>query len=417
MIMTAYVGPRFTALCALTAAMVWVGGCSSQGDMGPPQGGMGPPPQQQAEVGVVTLQAHSIALQSELPGRTTASLVADVRPQVSGILKARLFEEGAVVKAGQVLYRIDAAAYQASYDQAKADVANAEATVAAAKLKDERYGELLQIQGVSKQDADDAHATYQQGLATVALKKAALESARINLDYTRIRAPITGKIGKSNVTAGALVTANQDTALATIRALDPIYVDLTQSSAQLLRLRQLLGTRGTTPGDRRVRLKLEDGSQYAQVGTLQFQEVAVDQATGSVTLRAQFPNPHGLLLPGMYVRAVLDEAVQPAALLVPQQGISRDPNGEAFALVIGSGNRVERRAVVTERAVGNQWLISSGLKTGDQLIVEGLSKVHAGDAVRVVSVAADGSPADVRAAEADNTNSSLSAPDRGGQRF
>jgi len=370
-----------------------------------------------AEVGVVTLQARSIALQSELPGRTTASSMADVRPQVSGILKARLFEEGALVKAGQVLYQIDAAAYEAAYDQANADLANAEASVAAARFKDQRYGELLQIQGVSKQDADDAHAAYEQSLATVALKKAALTSARLNLAYTRIRAPIAGKVGKSNVTAGALVTANQDTALATIRALDPIYVDLTQSSAQLLRLRELLGTQGTTPGNRRVSLKLEDGSQYAQAGILQFQEVAVDQATGSVTLRARFPNPQGLLLPGMYVRAVIEDAVQPAALLAPQQGIGRDPTGDAFALVIGPGNRVERRTVVTERAVGNQWLITSGLKAGDQLIVEGLGKVHAGDAVRVVALAADGAPSDVRAAEAANVNSSLSAADRDGRRI
>lgn len=335
---------------------------------------------------MISLQAQQVDLRSELPGRTVAFLTSDVRPQVSGIVKERLFQEGADVTAGQVLYRIDPSSYQATYDQAKADLGNAQAAVASSKLKDERYTELLQIQGVSKQDADEAHATYLQAMATVALKKAALESARINLGYTQVRAPISGRIGKSSVTAGALVTANQDTALATIRALDPVYVDLTQSSAQLLQLRKLLGTQGIKSGSRRVRLELEDGTEYSETGTLQFQEVAVDQATGSVTLRAQFPNPHGVLLPGMYVRAVLDEAVNSAALLAPQQSITRDPKGNAIAWVVGKRNQVEQRSVVTARAVGNNWLVTSGLNAGDQLIIEGLNKIRAGDTVHPIAL-------------------------------
>jgi membrane fusion protein (multidrug efflux system) len=334
---------------------------------------------------VVELQPKQVAMQSELSGRTVAFLVSDVRPQVSGIVKKRLFEEGAGVTAGQVLYQIDPASYQAAYDQAKADLANAQATVTSSRLKDERYAELIRIQGVSKQETDDAHAIFLQAAAGVQLKSAALESARINLGYTQVRAPISGRIGKSSVTAGALVTANQDSALATIRALDPIYVDLTQSSTQLLQLRKLLGTDGMSSGSRTVHLELEDGTQYTETGKLKFQEVAVDQATGSVTLRAQFPNPRGVLLPGMYVHAVVDEALNSTALLAPQQSISRDSKGNAVALIVGKEDQVEERAVVTARAVGNDWLVLSGLKPGDRLIVEGLNKVHPGDKVRAVA--------------------------------
>jgi membrane fusion protein, multidrug efflux system len=338
------------------------------------------------EVGVTTLQPGSVALQSELPGRTVAFKMSDVRPQASGIIKERRFEEGSTVAAGQVLYLIDPSSYQAAYDQAKADLTNAEAVEASSKLKDERYEQLMEMQGVSQQEADDARATHLQALASIALKKAALESARINLGYTQIRAPISGRIGKSTVTVGALVTANQDTALATIRALDPIYVDLTQSSTQVLQLRRLLGTEGMQSGSRKVSLKLEDGSEYGEYGTLKFQEVAVDQATGSVTLRAQFPNPRGELLPGMYVRAVLDEAVNSSALLAPQLSISRDARGNPVAMVVGKDDRVEQREVVIARSVGNNYLISSGLKSGDRLIVEGLNKIHVEDKIRPVAV-------------------------------
>jgi membrane fusion protein (multidrug efflux system) len=365
------------AWVSLFASLIALSSCT--------QGKSQPPAPPRAEVSVITLRPQQVALESELPGRTVAFLTSDVRPQVSGIVKQRLFTEGADVKAGQVLYQIDPASYQASYQQAKADLANAQATVVSSKLKDERYAELLKIQGVSKQDADDAHAAYLQASAGVELKKAALESARINLGYTQVRAPVSGQIGKSSVTAGALVTANQETALATIRALDPIYVDVTQSSVQLLQLRKLLGKDGMQSGGKKVRLKLEDGSEYSESGTLKFQEVAVDEATGSVTLRAQFPNPHGLLLPGMYVRAVFDEAINSAALLAPQQSIARDPKGNAVAMVVGRNNQVEQRAVVAARAVGNNWLVTSGLNPGDQLIVEGLNKVRAGDTVSAVA--------------------------------
>jgi membrane fusion protein (multidrug efflux system) len=359
-----------------------------------------PAPQRpNVEVGIVTLQAQAVALKSELSGRTTASLMSDVRPQVSGIVKARRFEEGAQVTAGQVLYEIDPSSYRSAYNETKADVANAEATVIAARAKDTRYADLLKLDGVSQQDADDAAAAHQQAVAMVALKKAALETARINLGYTQVRAPISGRIGKSTVTPGALVTANQETALATIRALDPIYVDLTQSSAQLLRLRKLLGSEGVQSGSANVRLKLEDGSDYGTLGTLQFREVMVDEATGSVTLRAQFPNPDGVLLPGMYVRAVLDDAVNTQAILAPQQGVTRDARGNAVAMVVGKDQKVEQRTVVAERAIGDHWLITNGLQAGDQLIVEGLNKVRAGDTVRAVAVNSSGTDSDTRAAQ------------------
>jgi membrane fusion protein (multidrug efflux system) len=359
------------------------------------------------EVGVVTLKAQSVALKAEVPGRTAASLVSDVRPQVSGIVKARRFDEGAQVKAGDVLYEIDPSSYQAAYNEAKADLENAEAAVGAAKAKNERYTELLKMDAVSKQDVDDAKAAYRQTVATVALKQAALETARINLGYTKVRAPISGRIGKSGVTPGALVTANQDTALATIRALDPMYVDLTQSSAQLLRLRKMLGTDGMQAGSTSVRLKLEDGSDYTVMGKLQFHEVSVDESTGSVTLRAEFPNPNGVLLPGMYVRAVLDEAVNTAAILVPQQGVARDPKGNASVMVVGKDNRIEQRAVVADRTIGDRWLISEGLSAGDQLVIEGLNKVRVGDTVRPITLTTDGTEADVRAASNIATPGSL----------
>ena len=340
-----------------------------------------------ASVGVVTLHVQSVALQNELSGRVTASLKSDVRPQVTGIVKARRFVEGSVVKAGQVLYVIDPATYQAAYAQARATLLSSQSAVSAAKLKSERYSALLKVQGVSKQDADDANTAYQQALALVAQNRASAESARIALDYTQVRAPISGRIGTSSVTPGALVTTSQTDAMATIRALDPIYVDLTQSSVALLRLRKALSAGGVSAGSAAVRLKLEDGSDYPRAGTLQFAEVAVDEATGSVTLRASFPNPDGTLLPGMYVRAVLDQAVAPNAILAPQRGITRDPQGNATALVVTSANKLEQRTVTTERVIGDRWLVSSGLADGDRLAVDGLNKVKAGDVVSAVDAA------------------------------
>jgi len=344
-----------------------------------------PPSRGPAEVGVTTLRTEPVALTTELAGRTTASLSSDVRPQVSGIVKARRFEEGALVRAGQVLYQLDPAAYQATADQAAASLANAQAAVASAQAKNERYADLLKIEGVSKQDADDARTAYQQALASVAVQKAALASARINLEFTQVRAPISGRIGKSTVTPGALVTANQTDALATIRALDPIYVDMTQSSAALLRLRRMLASdQGFQSGSTLIRLKLEDGTAYARQGRLKFAEVAVDEATGSVTLRAEFPNPDGTLLPGMYVRGVVDEAVDPQGILVPQQGISRDARGEATAMLVGSDDKVKTVTVTTERSIGDRWLVSAGLAAGDRVVVQGNHKARAGDTVKPV---------------------------------
>jgi membrane fusion protein (multidrug efflux system) len=339
-----------------------------------------------------------VVLQSELAGRTTPYLVSDVRPQVSGIVKKRLFDEGSKVKAGQVLYEIDAAVYQATVAEAKAALANAEAAVESTRLKDQRYGELLAIEGVSQQEADDARMAHQQAVASVAQARATLASAQINLDYTKVRAPISGRIGKSTVTPGALVTANQDTALATIRALDPIYVDMTQSSTDLLKLRRMVNAGALQSGSTQVRLKLEDGTQYSLTGSMKFQEVSVDESTGSVTLRAEFPNPDGMLLPGMYVRAVLEAAINKSAILAPQQGVTRDPKGNATALVLTADNKVEQRTLVAERAIGDSWLISDGLEQGDRLIVEGTNKVRPGDMVKPVDVSKGGRTAAAEAA-------------------
>ncbi|MHD0450028.1 efflux RND transporter periplasmic adaptor subunit [Serratia nevei] len=340
------------------------------------------------EVGVVTLRGQSVTLSSELTGRVNATMTSDVRPQVDGIIKQRLFTEGAEVKAGQVLYQIDPASYQASYDQAAAQLKNAQATVQSTRLKSQRYAALVKENGVSQQDADDAKAAYLAAVASVAQYQAALETARINLAYTQVRAPIGGRIGISSVTPGALVTASQTDALATIRALDPIYVDLTQSSAQLLKLRRqqaALQRGAVTP----VAIKLEDGTPYAHAGKLELTEVAVDEATGSVTLRAVFPNPEHELLPGMYVHATVDNGVDPKAILAPQQGITRNAKGEATALVVDEQNKVARRTVSAERVVGSNWLIGSGLNEGDRLIVEGTSKVTIGAAVKPVEVSVD----------------------------
>lgn len=381
----------FTALTALAALL-----SACTGESVPPSA---PTP----EVGIVTLQTQAVPLQQELSGRTTAALSSDVRPQVAGIVKSRKFVEGSLVKAGQVLYEIDPASYQAAANQAKATWASAQAAVDAARLKSERYKDLLAIEGVSKQDADDARVAYEQDVATVAQTRAAYEAAKINLDYTQVRAPISGRIGTSSVTPGALVTASQTTALATIRALDPIYVDLTQSSASLLKLRRALAQSALQAGSTAVRLELEDGSEYGHAGTLKFAEVAVDEATGSVTLRAEFPNPEGTLLPGMYVRARLDQAIAPQAILAPQQGISRDAKGNATALVVDAAGKVESRQVTTQRAVGDKWLVTRGLAAGDRLIVEGTNKVQPGAAVKAVEVAATpptaAAPAPVQAAQ------------------
>jgi membrane fusion protein (multidrug efflux system) len=370
--------PAFIALAALTALSLAACGAPKGGG---PQGGGTP------EVGVVTLQAAPVTLTTELPGRTSPYEVSDVRPQVSGIVKARLFKEGSAVKAGQLLYRIDPAPYQAAYDQAKAQLANAVANVATTQNKAQRYADLVKINAVSRQDLDDAQAAYKSAAAGVQQQKAALESAKINLDYTRVTAPIGGRIGASAVTVGALVTAQQTTALATIQRLDPIYVDVTQSASDELRLRRELAggqVRNDGAAGLAVRLKLDDGSDYGREGRLQFTDVTVDQASGAVTLRAVFPNPEGLLLPGLYVRALVVEGVQEGGILAPQQGVSRDDKGQPTALVVDGAGRAQLRELRTSRQMGNQWLVTDGLKSGDRLIVEGLLNAKAGQPVRAV---------------------------------
>jgi membrane fusion protein (multidrug efflux system) len=375
-----------TYTLSLIGLLVGIGACKEAA----PQAG---PPQEMppADVGVVTVKVEQVTLQTELAGRTTAALTADLRPQVSGILKARTFEEGALVKAGQVLYQIDSSMYRASAAQAEADVAAARAALAASKTKNDRYVALAKIEGVSKQEADDARAAVDLATAGLAQKSAALEAARINLGYTAIRAPITGRIGKSTVTPGALVTAGQPEPLATIRSLDPMYVDLTESSEVRLKLRAALGAGKLKAGSAKVKLKLGDGSIYPHEGTLEFAEVAVDEATGTVTLRAKFPNPDDTLLPGMYVRALLDQGIDQQAMLVPQQGITHDATGNPTAMVVKDG-KVEVRTLTTDRVIGDRWLVTGGLVSGDQVIIEGLNKIGPGMPAKATEVAPNGAP-------------------------
>ncbi len=345
--------------------------------------GPGAPP----EVGVVVIQPQKVALTTELSGRTSAYLIAEVRPQVGGIIQQRLFTEGADVKAGDVLYQIDPATYRAAYNSAKAALARAEANLIPARLKFERYDELVKINAVSRQDYDDANAALKQAEADVQSGKAALETAAINLAYTKVTAAIPGRIGRSSVTEGALVTANQATALATIQDLSSMYVDVTQSSAELLRLKRelaggLLKSGGAAQAE--VRLLLEDGSAYPLTGKLKFSEVTVDQGTGSVTLRAVFPNPKQTLLPGMFVRAIVEEGVSPQAVLVPQRGVTRNPDGNAMVMLVGSGEKVEARVIKVARTVGDNWLVSDGLKPGDRVILEGVQRARPGTTVKAV---------------------------------
>jgi membrane fusion protein (multidrug efflux system) len=360
---------------ALTAA-VSVGCRRAQA---PPQAGP-------VEVNTVTVHPERAVLTTELPGRTAAYLIAEVRPQVSGIILERLFEEGSNVKAGSRLYQIDPAPYQAAYDQAKAALAVAEANLPATRSRAERLRGLVQIHAVGQQDYDDAAAALLRAEASVASARAAVESARINLAYTPLKAPISGRIGRSAVTVGAMVTAYQPAALAVIQQLDPIYVDVTQASADLLRLRRGLASgRLTTTGSlRKVKLILEDGTPYPHEGRLQFRDVTVDSTTGSVVLRMVFPNPDYTLLPGMFVRATVEEGVNEKAFLAPQQGVSRDAKGNATALVVGADGKVEERQLELDRAMGDRWLVTSGLRDGDQVIVEGLQKVRPGVPVKAV---------------------------------
>ncbi|WP_214000592.1 efflux RND transporter periplasmic adaptor subunit [Arsukibacterium sp.] len=364
----------------VAAGVLLLAGCSE-----PPAGSAGQG-QPAPEVAVVTLSTSAVELTTELPGRTTDFRHAEIRPQVSGILQQRLFTEGQLVTAGQLLYKIDPGSYQAALSSAQAALSSAKAVQHNARLKAKRIEGLLGNKVVSQQDADDAEAVLMQADAAVASAEAALLTAQINLDYTDIKAPIAGQIGRSLVTEGALLTANQAQGLATIRQLDPIYVDLTQSSNELLKLkRQLRADDGA--GDVRVELLLDDGSSYAEAGSLQFSEVNVDPGTGMVTLRAVFPNKEGDLLPGMFVRARLHHGSNDQALLVPQKAVSRTPKGDATVMLVNKDNQVELRPVTLGNSYGQNWLVTAGLSSGEQVIVAGLQKVRPGVTVTVVDAA------------------------------
>jgi len=339
------------------------------------------------EVAIVTLNPERVLLTTELPGRTSAYLVAEIRPQVNGIVQERLFNEGSDVKAGSVLYQIDPAPYQAAYNNAVAALARSEANLPPIRLKAERFRELVAVKAISQQDFDNAAAALKQAEADVEYSKATVESARINLGYTRIIAPVTGRIGKSNVTIGALVTAHQASPLAVVQQLDPIYVDATQSSATLLRLKRNIASgllKGNGPNQTQVKLLLEDGTPYPLEGSVKFSDVTVDPSSGSFILRMVFPNPKQILLPGMYVRAIVQEGEVDHAILVPQQGVSRDPKGNPVALIVDGSGKVQQRMITADRAIGDRWLVASGLAPGERVIVEGAQKVRPGAAVKVV---------------------------------
>lgn len=385
------------ALAGALATMLALSGCGQQ------SAATGPPPAGPPEVAVVVVSPSPVTLSMELSGRTAPLRVAEVRPQVGGIIQQRLFVEGSDVEAGQVLYQIDPAVYRAEVAGAEAELARTEANVAPVRLKAERYGELVKINAVSHQDYDDAQAALKKAEAEIAAARADLERARIDVNYTSIKAPISGRIGRSAVTDGALVTAGQAAPLATIQQLDPIYVDVAQSTADLLRLKQNLAAgQIKSNGEARVNLLLEDGTPYPQSGVLKFSEVTVDQSTGSVTLRALFPNPEMLLLPGMFVRALIPEGVQDEAILVPQRGVTRNPKGEAMVMVVGAEDKVEPRIIKVSRTVGDNWLVSKGLAAGDRVILEGIQKARPGTQVKAVpfGVAAAAGAADQQPAAA-----------------
>ena len=341
---------------------------------------------QTIEVGVITLQEQAIALQQELSGRVKAKLVSQVRPQIGGIIKEQLFKEGSFVKQGEVLYLIDSATYQATLNQAKASLQSAKVDVLNAKTKSQRYEELLKFDGTSKQEADDAKAVYLQAEALVQEKEANLKSAKIDLERTKIKAPISGYISISNVTQGALVSANQSDALATIRDTSSVYVDLSQSNTQLLALRKLLSQENIQKGSTDVTLILSDESTYEHKGQLQLQEIAVDESTGSVTLRAQFSNTEGILLPGMFVRATIQGAIDTKAFLLPQQAVSRDSKANPIITLVKDDNTTIKQMITTQRAIGNKWLVTSGINNNDKIIIEGLNKINEKSHVNPIDV-------------------------------
>lgn len=375
---------------ALVSLMLLAGGCGKE-EAG--AAAKGPPPT--PEVGVIVVQAQTVSLTRELPGRTSAFRVAEVRARVNGIVQKRLFTEGADVKAGQPLFQIDPAPYQAALDSAEAQVARAEVTLASAKSFAERYAKLVETNAVSRQEFDDAVAKQKSAVADVAAARAAAKAARIDVDYTLVRAPIAGRIGRSEVTEGAYVQQGAATLLATVQQLDPMYVDLTWSTTELMRLRRAVesGALKSVDGKAQVNVVLDDGGVYPQPGTLQFADVSVDHTTGSVALRALVPNEKLELLPGMFVRARVEEGSVPNALLVPQRAVARDQNGRPVALVVDKAGKVERRHLETDRAIGDAWLVTKGLAAGEQIVIEGIQKARPGSTVKVV-------PASMKQAEA-----------------
>ncbi len=379
--------PLPIAALALAAAIT-LAGCSRNEAAAPKPAAAAAP---EREVGTVTLKHETLALSTELPGRTAAPVIAEIRPQVGGILKERLFTEGSQVKAGQVLYQLDPASLQAAHASAQASVRKAESALATARTVARRNAELVKIDAISRQVFDETQAAEQQAEADLGVARAAEQTARIQLGYTRITSPISGWAELSSVTPGALVTANQATAMTTVQQLDPIHVHVTQSSSELLRLKRELASgrlQRASDAEARIQLVLEDGSKYPHPGRLTFSGVTVDAGTGSVTLRAVVPNPDRLLMPGMYVRAVLQEGVNAAALLVPQQAVTRAPDGSASALVIDAENKVAKRPIQVGRAIGTRWQVLEGLAPGDRVMTEGSQRVKVGDKVKVVDLGA-----------------------------
>ncbi|RDL44313.1 efflux transporter periplasmic adaptor subunit [Marinomonas piezotolerans] len=380
---------RNTLLIGVMLASAVLAGCQ-ESESSSKSGAASAPQQRPAtQVGVITIQSADVELTSELPGRTVSSLEAEIRPQVGGIVEKRLFEEGQTVAAGDLLYQIESSSYESRVEQAQADLESAEATLKSTKQTYDRYRALKQQNNVSQQNLDDAYVAYLSAVAAQKKAKASLNSAKIDLEHTQITAPIDGKIGISRVSVGALVTAAQATVMTTIRATSPMYVDLAQTSVDQLHIRTLLRDANIEQGSQNVTLTLEDGSVYPFEGKVKTREVSVDAQTGSVTIRAQFPNPDGLLLPGMFVRGEIADLRDRQALLVPQQGISRNVKGEAVALVVTPDNKVEQRIVKTERAVGNQWYVTQGITVGDKVIVEGTAKVRVGSDVTSVELKRD----------------------------
>lgn len=375
---------KVIAIAGVLAGIMMMASCGQEKSKGGPPG--------PAEVAVVTVLQEKITITTELSGRTSAYRIAEIRPQVSGLIQKRLFVEGSDVKSGQILYQIDPAPFQAALDNAKAALGRAEASLLAIRSRAERMRELVVDKAVSQQDYDDAAAALKQAEADIQYWKATVETARINLGYTRITAPITGRIGKSNVTEGALVSAHQPLAIATIQQLDPIYVDLPQSTADLLRLQGRLADgriKNSGKNQNRVRLILEDGTPYPLEGTFQFRDISVDPTTGSVMLRVVVPNPKGILLPGMFIRTVVQEGVNTQAILIPQQAVTHDPRGNPQVLIVDAEGKVQLRRLTLDRAIGNRWLISSGLAPGDRVIVEGVQKAKPGASVKVIPFGSD----------------------------